>query len=743
MKNIYRKKIGIVVILFFAVSTIFSQTMPMKDKFYIGYQGSFYYYPYWQDYYFPGLHSLNINFIQNYGNHSESGDTNDGGFYDEMSVYQTNVNNFMNSWGNIFQNNALIMEREKILRGAYGQLSDYQAEFVPSTTYPRYGYANRNGTEYTEITSDGDTVTGLCTGLPDNQGNMLVSGLYENEEQINFPESFNIPENNHKISYYYSDNKTDYYKWFILPRMRISVDDATGPDKKVCRIDIIPFDGANTISFDLWNYDFRYFGGGYNGDYIDLFYRRGQELQNINILATNLNNGNTACTDGKSSHPENSLVDYRIYWYGQVKLWLDRVRVMDEWAFYLFHPDLDIQLPNPYNFQGKIQQECQNNLIGGNSNFGYFYIDEYMYNNIPCIAKVNSIIKDFKSNSGLIAETNSSLIINYSGLVNKPSPDDIFEYLFSSKAITDILFMYEYPFTYKKTGDNDYSLFPLPHNLAERLPDKASFPGTVGYYASVKNQYYNDTVNYWFENDFYSGFGYNYCFIDQFRRAANFQKNHPQVRFCGGTQSHSYESPFTFNPPLPYGSLREPTNEEIRMQEYLAIAYGAKIILNFCYTTFYSSYNGNTYNDWGMENTNHSLRNLNYYNQKKYDTINNLNINLQKLGDFMYPKNEISNYFTWDETRTVDKQNVGLPYRYLNNIESYPRINGTTNFDMNNPDINKYWEVGFFNNPQHSDYKYMLVVNKRLSPEENLTGDSRKAKFTFSGYEVQGFNNWS
>ena len=53
----------------------------------------------------------------------------------------------------------------------------------------------------------------------------------------------------------------------------------------------------------------------------------------------------------------------------------------------------------------------------------------------------------------------SMLIINYSGLVNKPSPDDIFEYLYKPHIVTDLFSTFEYPITQKTYGLNFSYIF--------------------------------------------------------------------------------------------------------------------------------------------------------------------------------------------------------------------------------------------------------------------------------------------
>jgi hypothetical protein len=322
MKNFNFKIICFVFVFFFISVSSFSQVMPMKDKFYLGYQGNLYYQSLWTYYFNNGvLPGLNNNFFQSYGLRMEYNDPFDGGFKDEISTYSTNVGLLLTKWGNYYNNNALFMEREKVKRAGYGQLSDYQAEFVPSTTHPRYGYAIRNGNEYTE-TVNGELIKGLHTGLPDNTGKLFISGLIENEEQIDYPEAI-TPAQHWDINYYYSDVKTPNYNWFVMPRMKISYEDAhLVTHKKVCQVTIIPYDGAAPVSFDIWTDYFRLRDGSYNEEYIDVFYNNGSWYP-ISITGLALNHGNSSATDGKSLHPELSQVDYQITWYGEVELWLD------------------------------------------------------------------------------------------------------------------------------------------------------------------------------------------------------------------------------------------------------------------------------------------------------------------------------------------------------------------------------------------------------------------------------------
>ena len=145
---------------------------------------------------------------------------------------------------------------------------------------------------------------------------------------------------------------------------------------------------------------------------------------------------------------------------------------------------------------------------------------------------------------------------------------------------------------------------------------------------------------------------------------------------------------------------------------------------------------------------NSSPRYFNYYGQAKWDSVKRLYGKLKAMGDYMYPPGVISNHLQQVKTVRVnsyqDYENAQhLPYSYLSNITSYFNNNGGR---WDNPDIlqqdpieKRYFEIGFYNDPNDSRNKYMLVVNKRCVPVQNAAGDLRALKFYFTG--LGDFNN--
>lgn len=484
----------IILISFFSnlilINKTYSQNGPLKDRFYIAYHNYLYSSSYRTTVQFGNYSDLGINMMQSYGSSKDIDLTHhDGGFKDPAGSYDYIVGGYITEWGQTSGTRGLIIEREKIKRGAYGQQSDYQAEMTNPQNYrPGYGYENTSGQTYTE-TWQGESVSGrqMCINCPEtNPAGYIVKDLFENREQVdrNKPITPVNPDNGWNSAYYFSDVKTPGYNWFIMPRMRINTSDANIiPPKKVVTIEVIAFDGSLKKSIDIFTDNFKN-NGQYNGEYRESYYNQltGNPLD-LFLTGSDINSGNTTYDAmGRSVNMEESQVDYRVYWWGDVDVWLDRVRVQDEWAHFLFYPDLE-QAPRQYDFKAKLEEEINDSCIGGNQYFGYTYSDEFEFNTLPCIAKVNEYIKQVNSNCGHVVEVNTSLIRNYSGLRNPPTYEELFEYFYTSNAIKDILFMYQYPFGHIKTqsSPDTYTILPLPPGLP--LPSEHS----PGQYPATEN----------------------------------------------------------------------------------------------------------------------------------------------------------------------------------------------------------------------------------------------------------------
>ncbi|MCI0472717.1 MAG: hypothetical protein L0Y76_03950 [Ignavibacteria bacterium] len=459
-------------------------------------------------------------------------------------------------------------------------------------------------------------------------------------------------------------------------------------------------------------------------------------------------------------HLENSQVDYAIYWPGNVDVWLDYVRLDDVWAHFLFTDPTGTANGNIWNFHDKIHQEVV--AISALPGFGYFYLDEYAYNNYPCIAEVNKIIKSYNLNTGLVAMDNEIPAFWKGGsdeLKNKPF-NIFFDTLYSSKAVTDILINETYPF---RGGRNPYdrgvaqipAVFEVPYEI---LPSKVE----PFYHQALNNEEYNFSINGALERNPDPSIGtsiLNYYDLGNYRKGAKMIKKAKadgnDITVSMAIQTHSFES--TFMDGGEYG-LREPTNEEISLLSYLALIYGVKQIMDFSYTTYTKTdINNEKYHDYGLLNEDNSgIREFNYYGQAKWNYVCNLNAKLRQIGEILYPINQPLQHLVYDTSRTINTnfQNehpdygYGLPFKFISDITSL-FIDPYGNFPDNNADesAKRYWEAGTFL-PPSTNYsekysRYFIMLNKRCTPSaENVPGDVRTLKLRFNAEELPYFNNW-
>jgi len=392
-----------------------TQTNPIKDRFSVaiynwlqwpGFRNGNH--PGWYDY-------LKIDLQHSYTDRSDYGGIM-GGFYDELNIYKDNITNAI-KYDHPSESKKLF-ERAKIIRGAYGQRSTYNAEHPPGweNSFPKYYYSNGDeatGEEYTENWMN-ETVSGRrCSVGIHTPGKYIVYKLYENCEQINFLTDSLNPDK-HDVKYFASDNKERRWKWYIKPRMRIPLSVANDPQRQndeVVSLEIYNFsDDEPSLVIPIYVKNFKKTTQNYDGRYIELYYEDNDYL-NISVHGSHLRKGFEDSFDINSSK-----VDYRVKWSGNVDVWLDYVRVDDEWAHYLFEPDYPGYLN--YRFTEKIQEEV--NAFGTEELFGYFHMDECQFNCIPCIAEVNRILRDSLHSNSLILMSAQWEVIGSAGLRNPP-----------------------------------------------------------------------------------------------------------------------------------------------------------------------------------------------------------------------------------------------------------------------------------------------------------------------------------
>lgn len=706
-------------IVFLTPHLCFSQSNPdFKNKFTFG---IFNYFPFDSAFYKSSFHQQNYKDLSFNLLEAHMGDRNSnhdatrltGGFYDPVSSYESNVVSMFTAMRNDFEVNAGIIMNEVINRSCYGQASKYQAENIGSwdTVYPGYGYMKSNtGTDETEILN-GETIISRTAKIGRDNPGYLVRELYENMEQVNF---------NSDWGPYVSDVKFVWpnYRWYIRPKMRIDAAYAkNNPNDTIVKIIILKFDGNLLKEVPILCRNFYDANGNYDGSYKEVYnFPKSSTYPLSFIQATELN-------ENHIEKQEQSRVDYQVYWNGRCNVWLDYVGVYDEWAQDLFNPEFkDAATGRTYDFENKIIDVTDSlTHIPG---YSYFYIDEFEYNMIPSIAKVNEIIKNKNPQSAVIPLFSQSLVDDdywmSDALRNSPPHRKVIEYLKSTGAVTDIFLSEPYPFEDK---------IPLPPNV--KKPDAQVYPRTINYYNAKTNNEYNDSLNNFIER----------TRMHFFRDMAWATKN-TDIMFSLMPQVFSYEIAFNDNKNDPdYYILREPFHEEISLQNYLGLAYGAKQILYFIYQSL-NFFTPPAYN-WGLLNYDGTRRLTNYYGLSKWDSLTRLNSVILKLGQFMVDQKRLN----YDVTRSINIE--GLPYKYIQDIKSVYRNRQLMFPQTGNEDpLNKlYWEIGFFDPNEsiepNSNSKYFLAVNKRCAPElKPGEGDLRELKIRFNYAELANYDEW-
>lgn len=319
-----------VIIISILSLTTQSGSVHMTDRFYLGVFNFFQDTALRNAVHKQWYRELSYNSMHNYCYHLDSSRTihhnvsYDVGFFDDSMSNYTDIMKILDDWNEIpvsSSPNSLIYEREKILRPCYGQRSTYEAEEYGtwSNRYPGYGYQQSGTGE--DYSSNG--INGRCclVSRGDTAG-YIVRDLYENCEQVNNTDTVDI-DNTGKNLYSDIKRKVYNYHWYIKPRMRIDPNTAMSyPDTPVVRIEILSFDSSYKKTVDILCKNFidtttNY----YDGSYMDIYNKLNDPLgcYNLSISATDLARGKG------DNNFLNSKVDYRVYWYGKVDVWLDYV----------------------------------------------------------------------------------------------------------------------------------------------------------------------------------------------------------------------------------------------------------------------------------------------------------------------------------------------------------------------------------------------------------------------------------
>lgn len=625
--------------------------------------------------------------------------------------------------------NTAFYRSSKIDKSCFGQRSTYQAEDNAQEIKkrPGYGYVvSETGRDEDDAINNASVRVKHCVPGRDRGSKYIVRNLYENNEQTNV-----ITQRDYGNAYY-SDRKRpgDDFRWYVKPRMRIDKDFAANPsnsEKKVVRVEILNYDGNPAVDpVDIKVGDFFDGENSYDGGYVEMYRFDGKYPYKLSVPGRLLATDNID-TSAYYTPVNKSRVDYRIFWYGDVDVRLDYVRLDDEWAHFLFtdpYGKLPVDI-NKYKFGEKIESEVKalSNLPG----FGYFYVDEFYYNNIPCVAEVLRLIKSVNPETGIVV-LGPPAVGTAAGIKNELTSEESYDYMEKLGLLTDMLATQTYPI---------FDFIPIPPNL--RKPDANQFPGTVKYTVAPDNDTYNESINRQL-----------LTFRDTYKTIGDKIKNNTSRIFISTVQSHSVETNFIFAEcgKIPdYERKREPTNEEISLQAYYAMTYGARQVHYFnMFSSMADKKCGNQtlkYYDWGFTfydtDRMQRERDTNYYGQKKITFVKSLDENMMKMGMYMYSQNNL----VYENTVSVS---AGEKYGYITDLKAYHR-NSSAPFGYDTekslPEAKTYFEIGFFSNPSEPSSKYFLVLNKSCIPETYPgSGDYRKVRIFLNTFDFRESDNW-
>jgi len=467
-----------------------------------------------------------------------------------IDVYRPGVHQTLDS--NNGRNMKTLMLRPKIEWLCFGQRSDYQCEFIPldSGDYWFYSYdSSQTGIDIIDGTIYGNGVkVKYCeadTSNPGSDSGYVVKNLRSNREQVNTIEA----------------SQGDMQcPWLIKPRIRIDSNEVDNfPNKKVCRIDVYDYYGeshdSNKIkSVDIYVRDFDFLRiHNYNGKYLEeYFFSPSQPASTIKI-----DTGKQFNPYGEQYFWTNACkADFRVYWYGLCDMWIDYVRVDNDVADRLLS-GVDEQFEEWFEWEAiEIAQH-------GTSPFK-FYIEEFEFNNLPCIKEVNKKLMYHNGNISLMANINLGLINAHLPFGSYPGFDNlkikagyISRYIIDSAKLKE-LFISNYPIR----GESGVS--KIPNTLGSYFSGAGYDPinGILADYASPN--VYDDWLQGYLD---ISGEGVKtFKIVDTISRKS-------QVPSIQLVQSHlSYE---------PLVRFREPTIQEQEVLVDLGICYGGRGIMYF------------------------------------------------------------------------------------------------------------------------------------------------------------------
>jgi len=371
-----------------------------------------------------------------------------------VSSYAAYVNNKIGSAVGSNSGIRVVTMRPKIEYLCYGQRSDYQCE--PINESNDLWFYSFNYKHPTAEVIDDDPVYGTgiravrCRHNTDTAGT-VVKRLKANTEQCK-----RTTGTGNAWQY------DSYCDWLIKPRIRIDSTVAHNPaNPLVCNVKVIAQDGSTELlNVDIKaNYFLVDYGKFYDGRYLEEF---SFPISNPNLSI----HGDWGDLWGykargicNNDDKVENKADIQVYWYGNCDMWIDYVRVDNDVANDLFKGLKDNWLQDEVNLIG-LQEHGTGSPV-----FMKYYMELAEFNNLPCMAYVNSKLKQYSDGQlDLIQDLTNTISVHvpWKDRTSVENPGFLKRQYIDKVGFTQV-FSESYPMSgcyQRSAGNNFYSKIP-------------------------------------------------------------------------------------------------------------------------------------------------------------------------------------------------------------------------------------------------------------------------------------------
>jgi len=727
---------------------------------------------------YNNMNALNLNLWHRYTEHDQgwTGINNDTPEEDPVNYFSAVKQRVIDNY-----NNGMFTycDRPKFQRLVYGQRSDYQCENTHQNSDLWFYTYNTHTAGSDE--PDGNAMVKHCSdiALGPNAG-WVCKDVKANREQCN--------------RFWNYEQRDSIYPWLVKPRIRIPANAPVNyPNKRVCRVDVLDWNGKFLDSVTIFAKSFAPWSNptSYQGEYREDYYYYDLQNPGIDVDYRKIPQGYAFNPDRKwfAEWSDNSCkVDFRVWWYDEVEMWIDYVRVDNEKADKLFKGYYEGQDPNfPNRNWIRDEVEIAVNMQTAGS-VRSFYVEEFEFNILPCMKYVNDKIKYWSAywaNYYGVADPHLSITVNLNydlyRASNIPFWGEGQGHDISASWVKRTLV--DYSGGYKDFIISDYPMLSyrsnhsfIPNTLPScNTPGGCSFNEGSGILADSRSpQIYDQWLQDFLDND-NSSHTENGEFTKLMKIGSSVAKE-TNMPFVPMLQTHLWHTTGDYQ-------LREPTNEELKMMATVAIAYGARGILWFWYSGYGDMLADKDYGrgitdvEWFREmfggdlsNATFSPRHDNVYHQwtgtsgndksSKFNTVADLNYLFKnKWGPtLMSFNNSLTKSCIY---RLEDERNIFLQESYFRDIVSYEWGSGVPPCEQDRPDTidapnppdvryecneSRYLQAATFKKVTDDGNRYFMIVNRRCSPIQSDHVDGARYMrviFDQNSGEFATYNSWN